>query len=296
MNDFAGDLLNRGLLQDCTANAIFPTLLTPQTLYCGFDPTSDSLHLGSLQMIMLCRRFQNAGHKIIALVGGGTGLIGDPSGKADERLLKSDKEVRQLAEAIKSQIRQLLPDAEIVDNRAWIEEMSAISFLRDVGKHFTINSMLAKDSVSSRQLGGEGISFTEFSYMLLQALDFATLFDKGATIQLGGSDQWGNITAGISLIRKTRGKEAHGITSPLLLKSDGTKFGKSESGTVWLAKEKTSAFALFQFLLNVSDEDVIPLLKKLTLRSLEEIEQLSNTKKHLRLSELTPQLKQRGFR
>lgn len=249
-------------------------------LYCGFDPTADSLHIGSLLPILMLRRFQLAGHRSIALVGGGTGLIGDPSGRSTERSLNTADTVAQWTESLKRQLSRFL-DFEVTDNPArlvsnydWLAPLDAISFLRDVGKNFTVNYMLAKDSVDSRL--ANGISFTEFSYMILQAYDFHKLHQEhGCSLQLGGSDQWGNITAGLDLIGKMGGGgDAYGITMPLVTKSDGKKFGKSESGAIWLDRSKTSAYQFYQFWINTDDADVVKFLKYFTFLSREQIAEL----------------------
>ena len=249
------------------------------TLYCGFDPTADSLHAGSLVPIMGLRRFQDAGHKPIALVGGGTGLIGDPSGKAEERQLNSLEVVQAYTERQRVQLEKYLDfetghnQALMVSNYTWLSELRTIEFLRDVGKHFSMGYMLGKESVSSRL--STGISFTEFSYMVLQAYDFMELNrEYGCELQIGGSDQWGNITAGIELCRRVLNKTVYGLTFPLLEKSDGTKFGKTETGTLWLDPEKTSPYQFYQFWVNAADRDVVKFLKLFTFLSRERIEEL----------------------
>ncbi|HEX7065213.1 MAG TPA: tyrosine--tRNA ligase [Bacillales bacterium] len=251
----------------------------PVTLYCGFDPTADSLHIGSLVPILTLRRFQEAGHKVIALVGGGTGLIGDPSFKAQERQLNTEEVVEDWSEKLKNQLSGMLKfegdnPVKVVNNYDWLGGLSLIPFMRDVGKHLTINYMMAKESMKSRV--ETGLSFTEFSYMLLQAYDFLNLYEKeDCRLQIGGSDQWGNITAGLELIRR-KGKEetAYTLTVPLVTKSDGQKFGKTESGTIWLDAEKTTPYELYQFFLNTSDDDVVKFLKYFTFLGPEEIGQL----------------------
>ncbi|MCL6446383.1 MAG: tyrosine--tRNA ligase, partial [Alicyclobacillus sp.] len=250
------------------------------TLYVGFDPTADSLHIGSLMPILTLRRFQLAGHHPIALVGGATGLIGDPSGRSTERTLNTLDTVQAWSDSIRRQLSRFLDfdsktnPAVIVNNYDWTHHMDVITFLRDVGKHFSVNYMLAKESVESRL--ERGISFTEFSYMMLQAFDFLNLYQqRGCVLQIGGSDQWGNITAGIELIRKTLNEEAFGLTVPLVTKADGTKFGKTASGAVWLDAEKTSPYQFYQFWLNVDDRDVVKFLKYFTFLSHEEIQQLA---------------------
>ncbi|MDA8342344.1 MAG: tyrosine--tRNA ligase [Actinomycetota bacterium] len=242
------------------------------TLYSGFDPTADSLHVGHLLQLCTLRRFQLAGHRPIALAGGGTGFIGDPGGKTEERVLLSADELAANVAAVRTQLGAFLdfsPGASaavLLDNAAWLTELRLIPFLRDVGKHFTVNQMVAKESVRARLERPErGISFTEFSYMLLQAYDFLRLFDDhGCRLQIGGSDQWGNITLGIELIRRLRGAEAFGLTTPLLVKADGGKFGKTEHGTVWLSRERTSPYQLFQFFVRGDDATVGTHLRLLT--------------------------------
>ncbi|MBB5324470.1 tyrosyl-tRNA synthetase [Anoxybacillus tepidamans] len=280
--DLLKELEWRGLINQVTDQEGLEKLLSEEkvSLYCGFDPTADSLHIGSLLPILTLRRFQLAGHRPIALVGGATGLIGDPSGKKSERTLNAKEVVEQWSEKIKEQLSRFL-DFEAVDNPAkiannydWIGSLDVISFLRDVGKHFGLNYMLAKESVQSRI--ETGISFTEFSYMILQSLDFLKLYQsENCKLQIGGSDQWGNITAGLELIRKTEeDAKAFGLTIPLVTKADGTKFGKTESGTIWLDREKTSPYEFYQFWINTDDRDVIKYLKYFTFLSKEEIEQL----------------------
>lgn len=251
------------------------------TLYCGFDPTADSLHIGHLLTVLTLRRFQLAGHKPLALVGGATGLIGDPSGKKAERTLNEKEIVVQFSNRIKDQLSRFLDfegenQAKIVNNYDWIGNLDVISFLRDVGKNFGLNYMLAKDSVESRIQSG--ISFTEFSYMILQSYDFLKLFEQeNCRLQIGGSDQWGNITAGLELIRKStddQGK-AYGFTIPLVTKSDGTKFGKTEGGAIWLDPEKTSPYELYQFFINTDDRDVIKFIKYFTFLAHEDINGLA---------------------
>jgi len=276
------DLEWRGLINQVTDKEGLEKLLSDEkvSLYCGFDPTADSLHIGNLAAILTLRRFQLAGHQPIALVGGATGLIGDPSGKKSERSLNGKEVVQQWTENIKKQLVRFLDfeatenPAQIVNNYDWIGSLDVISFLRDVGKNFGINYMLAKESVQSRI--ETGISFTEFSYMILQSLDFLKLYQQeNCKLQIGGSDQWGNITAGLELIRKTEEEaKAFGLTIPLVTKADGTKFGKTESGTIWLDAEKTSPYEFYQFWINTDDRDVIKYLKYFTFLSKEEIEQL----------------------
>jgi tyrosyl-tRNA synthetase len=257
-----------------------------RTLYCGFDPTADSLHIGSLVPLLMLKRFQEAGHRPIILVGGSTGLIGDPSFKAEERKLNSPEIVAGWVEKIRHQTSQFvdfdesLPNgAIIVNNLDWTAGIDVLDFLRDVGKHFSINSMIQKESVKQRlQRDGGGISFTEFSYSLLQSLDFAELNRRyNCTLQIGGSDQWGNIVGGIDLTRRQNQSQCFGLTSPLITKADGSKFGKTESGTVWLNAGKTSPYSFYQFWLNVADEDVYKFLRYFTFLSLEGIEDIERS-------------------
>ncbi|MCD1257942.1 tyrosine--tRNA ligase [Paenibacillus athensensis] len=276
------DLEFRGLLHQITDREGLEKKLASErvVLYCGFDPTADSLHIGSLLPILTLRRFQQAGHLPLALVGGGTGLIGDPSGKASERTLNSADVVDTWSQSIKSQLSRFLDFSEIVENPAelvnnydWLGPLNVIEFLRDIGKNFTVNYMLAKDSVDSRI--SKGISFTEFSYMILQSYDFLKLNQtKNCSLQIGGSDQWGNITAGLELIGKTTDNRAYGMTLPLVTKSDGQKFGKTEGGAIWLDAAKTSPYQFYQFWVNTDDNDVIRFLKYFTFVSREEIERL----------------------
>ncbi|AST94397.1 MULTISPECIES: tyrosine--tRNA ligase [Sutcliffiella] len=277
------DLKFRGLVNQITDEEGLEKLLSEEKikLYCGFDPTADSLHIGHLLPILTLRRFQQAGHHPIALVGGATGLIGDPSGKKAERTLNTADVVLQWSDRIKNQLSQFLDfeadsnPAVMANNFDWIGKMDVISFLRDVGKNFGINYMLAKETVSSRI--ETGISYTEFSYMILQSLDFLHLYEeKGCRLQVGGSDQWGNITAGLELIRKSVDTDvkAFGLTIPLVTKADGTKFGKTEGGAVWLDKEKTSPYEFYQFWINTDDRDVVKYLKYFTFLSQDEINRL----------------------
>ena len=250
-----------------------------RTVYCGFDPTAESLHVGSVVPLLLLRRFQLAGHKPVALIGGATGLIGDPSFKSSERQLNSSSVVEEWVERLKPQLSQFLDfdcganSAVLVNNLEWTKDLDLLAFLRSVGKYFSVNSMIQKESVKQRiEREGEGISFTEFSYMLLQSLDFAELHKRfDCTIQVGGSDQWGNITGGIDLTRRMHQKQVFGITTPLVTKADGTKFGKTEKGTIWISAKKTSPYAMYQFWLNVSDLDVYKYLRYFTFLSVKEI-------------------------
>ncbi len=276
--DILDELRWRGMLFQHTEGLPKALAEGPVTAYAGFDPTASSLHVGSLVPIMGLVHLQRAGHRPIALVGGGTGLIGDPSGKTAERQLHTASTVRANTEAIRAQLEKFLDfegsnAAAMRDNAEWLTELRAIEFMRDVGKHFTVNYMLQKESVNSRMEAG--ISYTEFSYMLLQAYDFLELHKRdGATLQVGGSDQWGNITAGMELIRRTLGAEAHALTFPLVATAAGTKFGKTEAGTVWLDPKLTSPYKFYQFWINVDDRDIPAYLRYFTLLSRGEIEAL----------------------
>lgn len=275
------DLQSRGLIAQTTDIEALDALLNEQkiSLYCGFDPTADSLHIGHLLPVLALRRFQQAGHTPIALVGGATGMIGDPSFKAAERSLNSAETVAGWVESIRSQLTPFLSfeggNAAIMANNAdWFDKMNCLDFLRDIGKHFSVNAMLNKESVKQRiDRDGAGISFTEFAYSLLQGYDFAELNKRhGAVLEIGGSDQWGNITAGIDLTRRLNQKQVFGLTLPLVTKSDGTKFGKTEGGAVWLNAKKTSPYQFYQFWLKVADADVYKFLKYFTFLSVEEID------------------------
>lgn len=272
--DILQDLENRGLIQQTTDDQGLKKHLSENqvTLYCGFDPTADSLHIGHLLPVMMLKRFQKAGHRPIALIGGGTGMIGDPSGRTSERSLNEADVVQGYAKSIRNQLGKLL-DFESGENGAiarnnhdWLANLSLIDFLRDTGKHFTVNYMLAKDSVASRI--EQGISYTEFSYMLLQSFDYLNLYrEENCTLQIGGSDQWGNITAGLEFIRRSQGDEetkTFGLTVPLITKADGTKFGKTAGGAVWLDPKKTSPYEFYQFWYNTDDRDVIKFLNYFT--------------------------------
>jgi tyrosyl-tRNA synthetase len=280
------DLRWRGLLSQSTDEAaLLEALKKPITLYIGFDPTAPSLHVGNLVVLLALRRFQLAGHNPIALVGGATGLVGDPSGRNEERTLNSNEIVAEWVSKIRAQVSAFLDfekgpnKAQIVNNLDWTSPLSAIEFLRDIGKHFSVNQMLARDAVSSRLESG-GISYTEFSYQVLQSLDFLELYRRHqCTLQLGGSDQWGNIVAGLDLIRRVEGGSGHALTIPLLTKTDGSKFGKTASGSVWLDSSMTSPYAFFQYWLNTDDKDVIKFLKVFSFKSHDEIQELE--KAHL---------------
>lgn len=275
------DLQARGLVAQMTSEDLLADYLSaePRTLYCGFDPTADSLHIGSLVPLLTLKRFQLAGHKPLALVGGATGLIGDPSFKAQERKLNTPDVVADWVDKLKAQVSRFIDfddsssSAEVVNNLDWVGEINVLDFLRDVGKHFSINNMIQKESVKQRiEREGEGISFTEFTYMLLQSYDFAELYHRhNCTLQIGGSDQWGNITGGVDLTRRLHGGQAFGLTLPLVTKSDGTKFGKTESGTIWLDPAKTSPYAFYQFWLNTADADAYKFLRYFTFLDVVEI-------------------------
>jgi tyrosyl-tRNA synthetase len=277
------ELTARGLVaQNSDPAALADHLATPRTVYCGFDPTAGSLHIGHLVPLLMLRRFQLAGHTPVALVGGATGLIGDPSFKATERSLNSADTVLGWVASLSAQIKALLPAddglsaPQLVNNGDWMGQMSALDFLRDIGKHFSVNAMLARESVRQRLARpDQGISFTEFSYTLLQSYDFAVLHQRlGCTLQIGGNDQWGNITSGMDLTRRLHQAQVHGMTLPLITKADGTKFGKTEGGAVWLDPALTSPYAFYQFWLGTADEDVYRFLRYYSFMSLTEIAEL----------------------
>lgn len=284
MKDIYAELAWRGLLNQTTDDKNLASwfMEKPRTVYIGFDPTADSLHVGHLLQVMILRRFQKAGHKPIALVGGATGMIGDPSGKSAERNLLSVETLQKNVNAMEKQLSRFLEfgsgsnSAVMVNNYDWMGKFSFLEFLRDVGKHFPVNVMLGKDSVKSRlERADSGLSYTEFSYMLLQAYDFVYLYDNyGCEVQAGGSDQWGNITAGIDLARRMRSVQVHGLTCPLLTKSDGTKMGKTESGALWLDAAKTSPYQFYQYWINLADADVGKCLRYLTDLDRETIESI----------------------
>ncbi|PSH08766.1 tyrosine--tRNA ligase [Staphylococcus argenteus] len=296
-NALIEDLKWRALIYQQTDEKGIEDLLNKEqvTLYCGADPTADSLHIGHLLPFLTLRRFQEHGHRPIVLIGGGTGMIGDPSGKSEERVLQTEDQVDKNIEGISKQMHNIFEfgteqGAVLVNNRDWLGQISLISFLRDYGKHVGVNYMLGKDSIQSRL--EHGISYTEFTYTILQAIDFGHLNrELNCKIQVGGSDQWGNITSGIELMRRMYGQtEAFGLTIPLVTKSDGKKFGKSESGAVWLDAEKTSPYEFYQFWINQSDEDVIKFLKYFTFLGKEEIDRLEQSKNeapHLREAQKT---------
>jgi tyrosyl-tRNA synthetase len=263
------ELRARGLVHDSTDLAGLGD--GPVTVYYGCDPSADSLHVGNLIGVLVLRRFMEAGHRAIALAGGATGMIGDPGGKSEERNLLDAATLATNLAAIQEQLSRLVPGATFVDNAHWTGELRLLEFLRDVGKHVTVNQMIAKESVKARIESEQGISFTEFSYMLLQAHDYLELFrNHGCRLQIGGSDQWGNITAGIDLIRRVEGAHVHGLTWPLIVRADGRKFGKTEEGTVWLAAHRTSPYRFYQYWMNVADADVERFLLQLTLLPVDE--------------------------
>jgi tyrosyl-tRNA synthetase len=272
----------RGMVSDATEGLKEQFAAERVTAYIGFDPTASSLHVGNLMTLMALARLQRFGHCPIAIVGGGTGMIGDPSGKSQERNLLSAEQIAINVAGVRAQLERFLDftpaanAATIVNNADWLGAIDLLSYLRDVGKHFTVNYMLQKESVSRRIESADGISYTEFSYLILQAYDFLHLYEKhGVTVQVGGSDQWGNIVSGVELVRKKRGAEVFGMTVPLLTKSDGGKFGKTESGAVWLTQDRTSPYAFHQFWLNAADADVLRLLKNYTFIEREAIEALA---------------------
>ncbi len=278
------ELTWRELVYDATEGLSELLGTQPVTAYAGFDPTADSLHVGHLLPLMGLARLQRFGHTPIAIVGGGTGMIGDPSGKSQERNLLTAAQIETNVSAIRFQLERFLdferPEnaARIVNNADWLGTVELLTFLRDAGKHFTVNYMLQKESVNRRLESEEGISFTEFSYLLLQAYDFLQLFDRyGCTVQIGGSDQWGNITAGIDLIRKLRAKKSHGLVMPLVTTASGVKFGKTEKGAVWLDPRRTPPFAFFQFWLNTDDRDVLRYLRSFTFLDRGRIAELAET-------------------
>lgn len=283
-SDIIGDLESRGLISSIAGGEELKSHLASgfRTVYCGFDPTAESLHIGNMVPLLALKRFQLAGHQPIALVGGATGMIGDPSFKDTERQLKTVEVIEGWVDRIKPQLSQFLDfdsvknEAILVNNLAWTKDLDVLSFLRDVGKHFSVNAMIQKESVKQRiEREGEGISYTEFSYMILQSLDFSELNKRYCcSVQIGGSDQWGNITGGIDLTRRLYQQQVYGVTLPLITKSDGTKFGKTESGTIWMDPEKTSPYAFYQFWLNTADADVYKFMKYFTFLSVDEINEI----------------------
>ena len=287
MKNFVEELRWRGMIQDIMPGTEEKLMEGPQSAYVGIDPTADSLHIGHLVSVMILKHFQNCGHKPFALVGGATGMIGDPSMKSAERNLLDEATLNHNVAALKAQLARFLDfdsdapnKAELVNNYDWMKDYSFINFIRDIGKHITVNYMMAKDSVKKRlsRDSSEGMSFTEFSYQLMQGYDFYWLWkNRGCILQLGGSDQWGNITTGTELIRRMDGGEAFALTCPLIRKADGTKFGKTEKGNVWLDPERTSPYEFYQFWLNVSDEDAERYIKIFTMLDRETIESLIET-------------------
>ncbi len=288
-NNVVADLQARGLIAQMTSEeALVQHLNESRTLYCGFDPTADSLHIGSLVPLLTLRRFQQAGHKPIALVGGATGLIGDPSFKTQERQLNTPDLVAGWTQGLKDQIARFIDfddsehSAAVVNNLDWMQNINVLDFLRDVGKHFSVNGMIKKESVKQRLEREEtGISFTEFSYMLLQSYDFAELLKQhNCTLQIGGSDQWGNIVGGVDLSRRLYGGQTYGLTLPLVTKADGMKFCKTEAGTIWLNPEKTSPYAFYQFWLSTADADVYRFLRYFTFLDIAEIDAIEEVDKN----------------
>lgn len=283
-SDLLGDLELRGLVNQIAGPELAQHLAQPRTLYCGFDPTADSLHIGSLVPLLTLKRFQMAGHKPIILVGGATGLIGDPSFKAEERKLNTPDIVNGWVAKLRKQVSRFVSfdsaanSAETVNNLDWIGGVAVLDFLREVGKHFSVNAMIHKESVKQRlEREGAGISFTEFTYMLLQSYDFAELNKRySCTLQIGGSDQWGNITGGIDLTRRLNQQQVYGLTLPLVTKADGSKFGKTEAGTVWLDAQKTSVYAFYQFWINTADADVYKFLHYFTFLPVSRIKQIES--------------------
>ncbi|MFA4713412.1 tyrosine--tRNA ligase [Vibrio vulnificus] len=281
------DLAQRGLIAQTTdLEQLIALFRQPQTLYCGFDPTASSLHIGHLVPLIMLKRFQDAGHQGIALIGGATGMIGDPSFKASERSLNSAETVAAWVNALATQIHQLMTPhlsqpLVMVNNADWMQSIGVIAFFRDIGKHFSVNAMIQRESVKQRLARpDQGISFTEFSYSLLQSYDFAQLNQTHqCALQIGGNDQWGNIVSGIDLTRRLYGTTVHGLTLPLITKSDGTKFGKTEGGAIWLDAAKTSPYMFYQFWLNCDDADVYRFLRYYTFLSVEQIEQIEATDK-----------------
>lgn len=277
MKNIISVLLERGFIDQMTSEELINHVKTPIRAYIGFDPTADSLHLGNLVGIIALSWFEKYGHTPVAILGGATGRIGDPSGKSVERPLLDEKTLAYNVGRLKNFFHKILPNSKVLNNEEWLGAMSLVDFLRDVGKHFRIGSMLAKESVRARVHSEEGMSFTEFSYQTLQGYDFHYLNKHHAvTLQMGGSDQWGNITAGIELNRKLGGNPIYGLTFPLITRSDGKKFGKSEEGAIWLAEDRLSPYQMFQYLFRVPDADVIRLLKMLTFLDLSEIQKIES--------------------
>jgi tyrosyl-tRNA synthetase len=281
--NFIEEVRWRGMIHDMTPGTEEQLLKEMTSAYIGYDPTSDSLHIGNLASIMMLVHLQRSGHKPLALVGGATGMIGDPSGKSEERNLLDEKVLRHNQHSIQKQLEKFLDfdcglnSAELVNNYDWTKDFTLLHFLRDVGKHLTVNYMMAKDSVKNRMDSGSGISFTEFTYQLVQGFDYCWLYEnKNVKLQMGGSDQWGNILTGTELIRRKLSGEAFALTCPLITKADGGKFGKTEAGNIWLDPKKTSPYKFYQFWLNTSDEDASEYIKKFTLQSMAEIDGLTN--------------------
>jgi tyrosyl-tRNA synthetase len=284
MSTLFDELTWRGMVYDVTEGLAELLATERVTAYIGFDPTASSLHVGSLLPVMALARLQRFGHAPVAIVGGGTGMIGDPSGKSQERTLLTLEQIEHNVAGLREQLARFLDferagnPARVVNNADWLASFDLLGFLRDTGKYFTVNYMLQKESVNRRLESEEGISYTEFSYLLLQARDFLELFDRfGCTVQLGGSDQWGNITAGIDLIRKLRARKAHGLVMPLVTTASGVKFGKTEAGTIWLDPARTSPFRFYQFWLNTDDRDVVPYLKYFTFLDRDTIDAVDAT-------------------
>jgi len=282
--DFLEDLRRRNLIHQISAPELAAALTDGRvTGYIGFDPTADSLHVGSLLPLVTLRRFQQAGHRPIGLVGGGTGLVGDPSGRESERSLLTMEQIEQNLAGIRRQVERFLDldagDALLVNNAEWLRQLNLLEFLRDIGKHFSVNQMMARDSVRMRlETREQGLSYTEFTYMLLQAYDFLALYDRyGCTLQMGGSDQWGNIVSGSDLVRRLRGVETYGLTMPLVTRSDGKKFGKSEEGNIWLDPQRTSPYQFYQFWINTDDTDAVQYLRFFTGLPIADIEELART-------------------
>jgi len=278
MDNIIQILEERDMLDTVTTQDLRELLKTPTRLYCGFDPSADGLHLGSMVPIMVLAWFQRCGHTPFVLVGGATGMIGDPTGKSEERVLLNEKQLEGNVKGVSRDLKTILtadptlPQPHFLNNYDWFKEFSFLEVLRDVGKYFRVGQMLSKESCRARMDSEEGMSFTEFSYQLLQGYDFLHLYKRyGVTLQIGGSDQWGNITAGTDLVKKATGNSVHGLTVPLLLRSDGKKFGKSEKGAIWMSEEKLSPYEFYQYLVRVEDRDVIPLLKRLTFLPIDDI-------------------------
>ncbi len=280
MKNVVSTLLARGFIDQITSDELKKHVETPISVYVGFDPTADSLHLGNLVGIMALSWFEKFGHTPVAILGGATGRIGDPSGKSTERPLLDEKTLHYNVDRLRDFLQKILPSCKVLNNEDWLGKMSLIDFLRDVGKHFRVGPMLAKESVKTRIHSEEGMSFTEFSYQTLQGYDFYYLnLHHHVTLQMGGSDQWGNITAGIDFNRKLGGRPIYGLTFPLIVRSDGKKFGKSEEGAIWLSEDRLSPYQMYQYLFGIPDADVIRLLKMLSFLELSEIEKIEESMK-----------------